>query len=86
MGKYFGTDGIRGTVGEWPMTVDFTLKLASAAARVLAPEGKAIVIAPNRTGVWARTEGTPFGTEISEFAQTERQRRFFGFQSIRSTP
>ena len=33
MGKYFGTDGIRGTVGEWPMTVDFTLKLASAAAR-----------------------------------------------------
>jgi phosphoglucosamine mutase len=44
MGKYFGTDGIRGTVGEWPMTVDFTLKLASAAARVLAPEGGTVLI------------------------------------------
>mgnify|MGYP001820927434 FL=1 len=44
MGKYFGTDGVRGTVGEWPMTVDFTLKLASAAARVLAPEGGTVLI------------------------------------------
>jgi phosphoglucosamine mutase len=44
MGKYFGTDGIRGTVGQWPMTVDFTLKLASAAARVLAPEGGTVLI------------------------------------------
>jgi phosphoglucosamine mutase len=32
---YFGTDGIRGRVGSDPMTVDFTLRLASAAARVL---------------------------------------------------
>jgi phosphoglucosamine mutase len=30
--KYFGTDGIRGHVGEAPMTVDFALRLASAAA------------------------------------------------------
>lgn len=37
--KYFGTDGVRGHVGDAPMTVDFTLKLASAAARVLAPAG-----------------------------------------------
>ena len=44
MGKYFGTDGIRGTVGQWPMTVDFTLKLASAAARVLAPDGGTVLI------------------------------------------
>jgi len=42
--RYFGTDGVRGRVGDAPMTVDFTLKLASAAARVLAPEGgKAII-------------------------------------------
>jgi phosphoglucosamine mutase len=42
--KYFGTDGVRGEVGKAPMTVDFTLQLASAAARVLAPNGgKAIV-------------------------------------------
>ena len=37
--KYFGTDGVRGTVGEHPLTVDFVLRLASAAARVLAGEG-----------------------------------------------
>jgi phosphoglucosamine mutase len=42
--KYFGTDGVRGKVGEAPMTVDFTLRLASAAARVLAPEGGKVII------------------------------------------
>jgi phosphoglucosamine mutase len=42
--KYFGTDGIRGTVGEEPMTAEFALRLASAAARVLAPEGGSVVI------------------------------------------
>ncbi|MBC8025974.1 MAG: phosphoglucosamine mutase [Steroidobacteraceae bacterium] len=42
--KYFGTDGIRGRVGEYPMTVDFALRLASAAARVLAPEGGTVLI------------------------------------------
>src|SRR5690349_11451128 len=42
--RYFGTDGVRGTVGEHPMTVDFALKLASAAARVLAPEGGTVLI------------------------------------------
>ncbi|MFO0337069.1 MAG: phosphoglucosamine mutase [Pseudomonadota bacterium] len=42
--KYFGTDGVRGHVGEHPMTVDFALRLASAAARVLAPEGGSVLI------------------------------------------
>ena len=37
--RYFGTDGVRGNVGHDPMTVDFALRLASAAARVLAPNG-----------------------------------------------
>jgi phosphoglucosamine mutase len=37
--KYFGTDGVRGKVGQHPMTVEFALRLASAAARVLAPNG-----------------------------------------------
>ena len=37
--KFFGTDGVRGHVGREPMTVEFALRLASAAARVLAPEG-----------------------------------------------
>lgn len=42
--RYFGTDGVRGRVGEHPMTVDFALKLASAAARVLAPDGGTVLI------------------------------------------
>jgi len=41
---YFGTDGVRGRVGEAPMTVDFALRLASAAARVLAPGGGRVLI------------------------------------------
>lgn len=34
--KYFGTDGIRGKVGEFPITPEFVLKLGWAAGRVLA--------------------------------------------------
>ncbi len=34
--RYFGTDGIRGTVGEPPITADFMLKLGWATGRVLA--------------------------------------------------
>ncbi|TQE99459.1 MAG: phosphoglucosamine mutase [Spiribacter salinus] len=33
--QYFGTDGIRGRVGEYPITADFVLKLGWAAGRVL---------------------------------------------------
>ena len=42
--QYFGTDGIRGEVGQSPMTVDFALRLASAAARVLVPNGGTVLI------------------------------------------
>jgi len=42
--QYFGTDGIRGEVGQSPMTVGFALRLASAAAKVLAPEGGSVLI------------------------------------------
>ncbi len=42
--KYFGTDGVRGRVGRAPMTVDFALQLASAAARVLAPNGGTVLV------------------------------------------
>ncbi len=37
--KYFGTDGIRGRVGEWPVTAEFMLKLGRAAGAVLARGG-----------------------------------------------
>ncbi|MCK9489920.1 MAG: phosphoglucosamine mutase [Xanthomonadales bacterium] len=42
--KYFGTDGIRGRVGQWPITAEFMLKLGWAAGRVLANGGRAPVI------------------------------------------
>jgi phosphoglucosamine mutase len=42
--RYFGTDGIRGQVGSDPMTVDFALRLASAAARALTPQGGTVLI------------------------------------------
>ncbi len=37
--KYFGTDGIRGTVGVAPITPDFMLKLGWAAGKVFASSG-----------------------------------------------
>lgn len=38
--SYFGTDGIRGTVGSYPITPDFVLKLGWAAGRVFARGGE----------------------------------------------
>ncbi|PEI03930.1 phosphoglucosamine mutase [Pantoea agglomerans] len=42
--KYFGTDGIRGKVGETPITPDFVLKLGWAAGKVLARHGSKKII------------------------------------------
>ena len=45
--RYFGTDGVRGRVGESPITPDFVLRLGQAAGRVLKrrnPEGAAVLI------------------------------------------
>lgn len=42
--KYFGTDGIRGRVGDEPMTAPFILKLGWAVGRVLASERRRPVI------------------------------------------
>ena len=43
--KYFGTDGIRGAVGTYPITPDFMLKLGWAVGRVLGSEkGSKILI------------------------------------------
>jgi phosphoglucosamine mutase len=50
--KYFGTDGIRGRVGEWPITAEFMLKLGRAAGKVLAaPTRKAAVVIGKDTRV-----------------------------------
>ena len=37
--QYFGTDGIRGTVGQAPITPDFVLRLGHAVGRVLKKQG-----------------------------------------------
>lgn len=42
--KYFGTDGIRGKVGEAPITPDFVLRLGWAAGKVLARHGSKKII------------------------------------------
>ncbi|HSQ04360.1 MAG TPA: phosphoglucosamine mutase, partial [Burkholderiales bacterium] len=36
--KYFGTDGVRGKVGEMPITPDFVMRLGYAAGKVLAAQ------------------------------------------------
>src|SRR2546423_76182 len=44
--KYFGTDGIRGRVGQFPITPDFVLKLAFCAGKVLS---RADIAPPHRS-------------------------------------
>jgi phosphoglucosamine mutase len=42
--KYFGTDGVRGRVGEHPITADFILRLGRAVGTVLAGNDKRAVV------------------------------------------
>jgi phosphoglucosamine mutase len=42
--QYFGTDGVRGRVGQDPITPEFALKLGWAAGKVLANQGEASVV------------------------------------------
>ncbi|MCK5729131.1 MAG: phosphoglucosamine mutase [Methylococcales bacterium] len=49
--KYFGTDGIRGKVGEYPITADFLLKLGWAIGRVFAEEGNGFVLVGKDTRI-----------------------------------
>jgi len=49
--KFFGTDGIRGTVGKPPITADFLLKVGWAVGSVLTENGPASVIIGKDTRV-----------------------------------
>ena len=49
--KYFGTDGIRGRVGQLPMTVDFIMKLGWAAGKVLSESSRGRVVIGKDTRV-----------------------------------
>jgi phosphoglucosamine mutase len=42
--KYFGTDGIRGRVGTYPITPKFVMKLGWAAGKVFAKQGKSRIL------------------------------------------
>jgi phosphoglucosamine mutase len=42
--KYFGTDGVRGRVGEGPITAEFMLKLGWATGKVLSCGGRDLVV------------------------------------------
>ena len=44
MRKYFGTDGIRGKVGDFPLTPEFALKLGYAAGKTLAKTPNATIL------------------------------------------
>ena len=42
--RYFGTDGIRGEVGQYPITPEFVMKLGWAAGKVFAQQGKKTIL------------------------------------------
>jgi phosphomannomutase len=71
--RYFGTDGVRGRVGQPPMTVDFALRLASAAARVLAPSGGTVLI-----GKDTRLSGYMFEAALEAGSHGGRRQRAAG--------
>ena len=58
--KYFGTDGVRGKVGTYPITPDFALKLGWAAGKVLASQGSRTVLIGKDT----RISGYMFESEL----------------------
>jgi phosphoglucosamine mutase len=51
--RYFGTDGIRGRVGDPPITADFVLRLGHAAGRVLARRVPPVAAPGGKAGTWA---------------------------------
>lgn len=42
-------------------TVESPAELLHEAARILAPSGRMLIVCPNRRGLWARMDRTPFG-------------------------
>ena len=51
MANFFGTDGIRGRVGDHPITADFFMKIGWAVGSVLAAKGKSSVVIGKDTRV-----------------------------------
>ena len=53
--KYFGTDGIRGRVGQSPITPDFMMRLGWAAGKVFAQEEDCKVVIGKDTRIMKKT-------------------------------
>jgi phosphoglucosamine mutase len=51
MRKFFGTDGIRGRVGDAPITAEFMLKLGWASGKVFSEEGRGLILIGKDTRV-----------------------------------
>ena len=67
--RYFGTDGIRGTVGYYPITPDFMLKLGWATGKVFTKKGGGKVL----TGLVRRRQA-----ERALFLAEEKRKNIFG--------
>ena len=50
--KFFGTDGVRGRVGEFPITPEFAMKLGWAAGRILSQHGTRKVLIGKDTRIF----------------------------------
>ena len=77
--KYFGTDGIRGTVGQPPITPDFVLRLAHAVGRVLKKtESRPRVLIGKDT----RISGYMLESALESQAAYERELKAVGYGPI----
>jgi SAM-dependent methyltransferase len=64
-------------------TSEHPLALLDEALRVLAPQGRLLVVVPSRSGMWARRDATPFGFgRPYSRSQLERQLHDAGFDPI----
>lgn len=78
-------------------TSEHPIALLDECYRVLAPEGRALFVVPNRAGLWSRRDGTPFGfgrpyslgqleTQLSAIGLSPKRHAAALFQPPRSTP
>ena len=66
-------------------TSEHPAALLDECSRVLGPGGRALFVVPNRSGLWARADGTPFGFgRPYSMSQLEAQLKHHGFTPERS--
>jgi SAM-dependent methyltransferase len=66
-------------------TSEHPSELLAECSRVLGPGGRALFVVPNRSGLWARADGTPFGFgRPYSMTQLEGQLKHHGFTPERS--